>query len=155
MARKALAVAENVSDLEPDCEFIEEAAMLHDIGMLRTQTPSLGCAGKYPYLFHGILGREMLEEQGLFRHAMVCERHVGVGIGIAEIREYALGLPERDMVPVTLEEQIICYADKFFSKNAVKSGREKTVDEIVFGLAPYGKDKVKRFLDWGEMFNPI
>ena len=152
VARKAVEVAGNVPHLKPDLAFIEEAAMLHDIGMLRTNTPALGCVGQYPYVFHGILGRELLEERGLSRHAMVCERHVGVGIGIAEIRKYKLGLPERDMLPVTLEEQIICYADKFFSKSAAGTEREKTVDEIISNLAPYGEDKVKRFVAWSELF---
>ncbi len=153
VARKAAEVAGNVPDLQPDLAFIQEAAMLHDIGMLRTNTPTLGCTGRYPYLFHGILGRALLEERGLARHALVCARHVGVGIGIADIRKYNLGLPERDMAPVTLEEQIICYADKFFSKSAIRSGREKTVDEIICELATYGEDKVKRFMAWTELFD--
>jgi len=47
---------------------------------------------------------------------------------------------------VTLEEQIICYADKFFSKNGGGASREKSVAEIVASLRPYGADKVERFM---------
>jgi uncharacterized protein len=56
------------------------------------------------------------------------------------------------MVPVSIEEQIICYADKFFSKNGRGEDREKTVDEILHILKRYGEDKVQRFQAWVEMF---
>ncbi|MEZ4602993.1 MAG: hypothetical protein R2861_06175 [Desulfobacterales bacterium] len=37
-------------------------------------------------------------------------------MSVDEIQTHHLPLPLRSMVPVTLEEEIICYADKFFSK---------------------------------------
>jgi hypothetical protein len=47
-----------------------------------------------------------------------------------------LPLPARDMFPLSVEERLICYADKFFSKT--DNGRhEKTIDEITAGLARY------------------
>jgi uncharacterized protein len=78
---------------------------------------------------------------------MVCERHVGVGITVAEIKRRRLPLPERDMRPVSIEEQIICFADKFFSKTQVRSG-EKSVTEIKRGLARYGPEQVAQFESW-------
>ncbi|MFZ0131897.1 MAG: HD domain-containing protein [Desulfobacterales bacterium] len=152
VARKALAAAENVTDREPDLVFIRQAALLHDIGMLHTDTPQLGCYGSHPYVCHGILGRVLLEAEGLKQHALVCERHVGVGITPADIRRQHLPLPLRDMRPVSIEEQIICYADKFFSKNGTGKDKEKSVPEILQKLAPYGQDKVTRFMQWVEMF---
>ena len=68
-----------------DLEFVEEAAMLHDIGMCRTDAPGIHCHGTEPYIRHGILGRQMLDAIGLFRHGRVCERHTGAGITAAEI----------------------------------------------------------------------
>jgi uncharacterized protein len=58
------------------------------------------------------------------------------------------------MVPISIEEQIICYADKLFSKNGNGSLRapEKTVAEINCSLRKYGKDKVNRFQNWVGMF---
>ncbi len=56
------------------------------------------------------------------------------------------------MRPVTVEEQIICYADKFFSKNGSDTPREKSVAEIVSGLKVYGADKVERFMGWVALF---
>ena len=56
------------------------------------------------------------------------------------------------MLPLSIEEQIICYADKFFSKNGNGSSREKSVAEIVEDLGPYGAEKVERFMSWVELF---
>ena len=152
VAAKALAAAEAVPHRQPDRFFINEACLLHDIGIFLTRSPSLGCHGVHPYVRHGLLGRQLLEAEGLDRHALVCERHVGVGISKADIRIQGLELPERDMLPVTLEEEIICYADKFFSKSRQGNGREKPLPEILNTLSKYGTGKVECFLSWHRRF---
>jgi uncharacterized protein len=154
VALKALGAARNVVHLGPDLEFIQNAAMLHDIGILYTDSPAFGCKGKYPYMCHGFLGRELLDSLGLPEYGLVSERHVGVGISIDDIRLHKLPLPDRDMLPVSIEEQIICYADKFFSKNGngPKPKGEKSIEQIIAGLQPYGPDKVNRFVTWVEQF---
>ena len=93
VARKARAAAEKVSHLKPDLEYIENAAMLHDIGIMETDTPQLGCRGKHPYICHGILGRKMLEKCGVPNFGPICERHVGVGISADDVRRHNLPLP--------------------------------------------------------------
>lgn len=153
VARKAQHAAEKVAPLKPDTVFIEQAAMLHDIGIFLTRAPELGCNGDKPYICHGYLGRELLERKGLLDHALVCERHVGTGISAAEIRRADLPLPHRDMLPVTLEEEIICYADKFFSKSPDGTGKEKPVSKILLGLSAYGEDKAEKFLAWHKKFS--
>ena len=152
VAKKARAVAKKVSKLKPDLEFIETAAMLHDIGIFLTRTPQFGCFGKHPYICHGILGSELLKEKGHTELALVCERHVGVGISIEDIQRQKLPLPKRDMIPISIEEQIICYADKFFSKNGNGRPAEKPIAEIIDNLSRYGPDKVARFESWALMF---
>ena len=153
VARKAIEAAEQVSHLKPDIDFIENAAMLHDIGILETDSPGLGCRGKHPYICHGILGRELLEKAGVSEYGLICERHVGVGISATDVRQFNLPLPTRDMLPVTIEEQIICYADKFFSKNGNGTkAEEKSVEQIMRSLKRYGTDKAQRFQSWVEMF---
>ncbi len=154
VARKSLEVARAVLHLKPDLDFINEAAMLHDIGIIKVHAPDIGCTGDAPYLLHGILGREMLEAEGLERHALVCERHVGTGITAQEIRENRLPLPERDMVPLSIEEKIVAYADKFFSKNPRFLDREKTVSDVVNNLKKHGQRQVDTFLSWVELFEP-
>ena len=154
VAQKALKAAAKVSHLGPDLDFIEKAAMLHDIGIFLTDTPQLGCQGVHPYIRHGVLGYDLLIGAGRSRLARVCERHVGVGISAADVLRFNLPLPERDMVPITIEEQIVCYADKFFSKNGngTLKTQKKNIDQIMRNLQKYGKDKLDRFHNWVEMF---
>ncbi len=153
VSEKALRVAENLDLPFPARDFIREAAMLHDIGMIHTDVPRLGCHGNHPYIAHGILGRLMLEKIGLPRHAMVCERHIGVGISAEDVVGQKLPVPVRDMLPKSPEEKIVCYADKFFSKNG--RAREKTPDEIVRGLERFGLEKADIFLSWLKEFEGI
>ncbi|MFO8084266.1 MAG: HD domain-containing protein [Desulfobacterales bacterium] len=151
VAKKALSIADRLGHREADRDFIYESAMLHDIGIVQTHVPGLGCCGNYPYIAHGILGRSILEKLSLFHHALVCERHVGVGLTIKDIQDQKLPLPPRDMVPESIEEQIVCYADKFFSKSFFQT-KEKTPTEILESLARYGKDKTDKFLSWMDEF---
>jgi uncharacterized protein len=147
---KALAIARGFADAKPDLKLIAEAAMLHDIGIIKTSAGRIGCHGTLPYICHGVEGRKMVERHGLPLHALVCERHVGVGITIKDIETRQLPLPLRDMVPVTLEETIICYADKYYSKtNGI---REKSVEAVIAQLTPYGPGKVRRFEQWRRCF---
>jgi uncharacterized protein len=152
VADKARAATVTVSALKPNLEFIETAAMLHDIGIFLTRTPQFGCFGKHPYICHGILGSELLKEKGHSELALVCERHVGVGISIEDIQRQNLPLPNRDMIPISIEEQIICYADKFFSKNGNGRPVEKSIAEIIDNLSRYGPDKAQRFESWVKKF---
>jgi uncharacterized protein len=152
VTRKALEIAEKVPHLEPNLDFIAEAAMLHDIGICMTDAKIPGCNGHHPYLMHGTLGRKILDEKGLPDHALVCERHVGVGISAEEIVAHALPLPVRDMRPVSIEEQIICFADKFFSKNSNGGNREKSIEEILKEIEAYGPLQVDRFRKWLKIF---
>ncbi|MGD2187478.1 MAG: HDIG domain-containing protein [Desulfobacterales bacterium] len=152
VAQKALAAAERVPEMKPDLDFIETAAMLHDIGIFLTNSPGFGCYGKQPYICHGILGGELLKERGHAELALVCERHVGVGISIEDIQRLHLPLPNRDLIPVSIEEQIICYADNFFSKNGNGRPTEKYIAEIIDELSRYGPQKVQRFKSWVQKF---
>ena len=152
VAQKALEVAEQLNNLNPDRVFIEEAALLHDIGMFWTNAPDIGCYGDKPYICHGYLGRELLEKEGLPAHALVCERHVVVGISIADIDRHRLPIPRRDMLPLTLEEKIICFADKFFSKKGDALAEEKQLEEVKRSIARYGADKLEMFDDMLRSF---
>lgn len=152
VTQKALEIAEKVKYLRPNQMFILEAAMLHDIGIFKTKTPQLDCYGDKPYLCHGIIGREILENEGFFKHALVCERHIGVGITAEDVEKGNLPLPKRDMKPTTIEEEIICYADLFFSKNPSHINEELTIDEIKLNLSEYGDDKVEKFENWVKKF---
>ena len=61
-----------------------------------------------------------------------------------------LPVPHREMVPVSLEEQVVCFADKFFSKTHLD--REKSVEKALKSISKYGEEGVVRFNEWCERF---
>jgi len=150
VSTKALAIAKSYPSFQLDLEFIVEASMLHDIGMIFCNAPNIHCYGKHQYVEHGYLGAELLRKEGLDKHALVCERHTGTGISLEMIVERNLPLPHRNMQPVSLEEQVICYADKFFSKT--KLDRSHSLNHIVKHLSRYGNKSVEIFEKWHAMF---
>ena len=134
-----------------DKEFLEEAAMLHDIGIFRCNAPSIQCTGTEPYICHGYIGGQILREEGLARHAQVCERHTGTGLTKQQIENQKLPLPlDRSYEPETMEEQVICYADKFYSKSHIEL--ERTVVETAQSLEKFGPEGVRKFLKWVDLF---
>lgn len=151
VAQKSLAIAIGKC-LDVDRDFLYEAAMLHDIGVVKCDAPSIYCFGSEPYIRHGVEGRAILESEGLPRHALVCEHHTGSGITKAQIIELNLPLPHRDMLPVTLEEKLICYADKFFSKSR-KPDEEKPIEKIITQMEAHGPDSLERFMQLHNLFS--
>ena len=137
-------------ELDVDGQFLEEAAMLHDIGIFRCHAPSICCTGTEPYLRHGVIGGEMLRAAGYPRHARVCERHTGTGLTREEIERRQLPLPPQDFTPETLEEQLVCYADKFYSKS--RPDHVLTVDEAVQAIRKFGEEGAGKFMKWAERF---
>jgi uncharacterized protein len=82
----------------------------------------------------------------------VAERHTGAGISLDTILRHNLPLPHRDLVPQTLEQKIICCADKFFSKTGPARHRPRTVDEILADLTAIDPEHALRFSRWAEEF---
>lgn len=150
VADKALWIAGNHPELNLDHCFLEEAAMLHDIGVFLTDAPGIHCHGEHPYICHGYLGAELLRKEGYPLHARVCERHTGAGLSLESIREQQLPVPHKDMLPESLEEQVICFADKFFSKTHLD--KEKSVEKALKSISKYGEEGVVRFKNWCERF---
>lgn len=134
-----------------DREFVYEAAMLHDIGVFKTNAPSIFCVGAEPYMQHGLIGAEILREKGLERHALVCERHIGAGLSAKEILAQQLPLPARDFLPITLEEKLVCYADNFFSKSRIEP--VKSVDSVRAKMARFGTETLARFDEMTKLFH--
>ena len=148
----ALRIADRNPQFNVDRDLLIKAAMLHDIGMIKTNAPDLGCFGEHPYICHGYLGREILEKEGLTHVAPFCERHTGTGISKEEIIKNNLPLPLRDMMPVSIEEKILCYADKFFSKSGKSLTTPKKLKKIHRNISKYGEDKLKQFDEFIGMF---
>lgn len=150
VADLALSISNRNKHLNIDQNFVYEAAMLHDIGIFKTFAPSIYCTGNMPYICHGYLGREILESEGLPRHALVCEHHTGSGLTVTNIIEQNLPLPHRDMLPTTIEEKLICYADKFFSKSRITSA--KSIEKVREEMARFGETSLSRFNELATLF---
>ena len=101
------------SDLVLNKELILIGAMLHDIGRNRTQS-----------IRHGFESYNIIKEffppsDFIDQVATLTSRHIGGGIPKVEAKE--LGLPDIDFLPISLEEKIVCYADKMVDYKYDKS----------------------------------
>jgi len=69
-----------------------------------------------------------------------------------DIRDAGFPLPDRDMLPVSVEEKLVCYADKFYSKSENHLLTAKPVEKVLRKVAKYGEDKKQRFEEMMELF---
>lgn len=91
-----------------DSDVVLAGALLHDIGRTRIQTVG-----------HGLEGSEILQGEGVDDKVVeVVRTHVGAGISSEEARK--LGLPDLGYVPRTMEEKIVCFADKMVDSDVVR-----------------------------------
>jgi len=103
VAEKALEIAEKIDKVDLDKDLLEIGGILHDIG--RSQTHDFR---------HAIIGAKILKERGFSNSlSRICETHMLGGLDREDAKQ--IGLPEKDYIPLTLEEKIICLADKHIS----------------------------------------
>jgi len=108
MAAKIMAEEGERRGRAVDKKAVIAGALLHDIGRTRSQT-----------VRHGVEGAEILEKEGVdMKVVEIVRRHVGAGISPEEAKK--LGLPDYDYVPRTLEERIVCFADKMVDADKVR-----------------------------------
>jgi uncharacterized protein len=144
VADKALKIAHD-RNLPLDDDDIVAAAMIHDIGIYLTNAPGIDCHGDMPYMCHGCAGADLLRcEDAPEWLAHIAECHTGTGILPDEIEQLDLPLPhDRDYMPRTLLERLICYADKYFSKSGTM--QEKDLDRVRASMAKHGSATLSRF----------
>lgn len=159
VAELAVKIADRHPELSIDKTFAYEAAMLHDIGICMCDAQGIECYGSKPYICHGQMGAALLRqyaathgiaEEGMERYARVCERHTGSGLTAEEIAAQNLPLPNIDLLPETLEEKLICYADKFFSKT--RPEEFKSNERVVRSMVKFGRASMDRFTALHELF---
>jgi len=151
VAERALSVCDAMPQLGLDRELVEAGSMVHDIGIFLCDAPGIHCFGSAHYLYHGVLGARLMRSEGEEALARICERHTGTGLTAENFTRRGLEAPEGIlMIPQTLEEQLICYADKFFSKSHPE--RTRTVEQTAESLRKYGPDGVEKFWHWAKLF---
>ncbi|MGQ9781695.1 MAG: HD domain-containing protein [Nitrososphaeria archaeon] len=104
-----------------DSRAVLKGALLHDIGRARENSVK-----------HGFIGGEILKKEGYEEKVIrIVKNHVGGGISAQEAMK--LGLPNEDFIPNSLEEKIVCLADKFVEDNQIRPLEDtlKKFDEIL------------------------
>ena len=122
VADKALWIAGKHPELNLDKQFLEEAAMLHDIGIFMTDAEGICCFGSYPYICHGYLGADLMRKEGFPRHALVCERHTGAGMSLQSIIDQQLPVPHRNMFQFRWKNRLFALPTSF-SQRRIWTGK--------------------------------
>ncbi len=92
-----------------DLELVNAASLLHDIGRSSTHGVS-----------HVAESVRIARERGLPEKLVNCiGRHIASGFTSDEAR--ALGLPEGDYMPVTLEDKVVNFSDNLVSDRSIKT----------------------------------
>lgn len=151
VAKRLLRIAIARPDIRADWDFVYESAFLHDIGIFMCNAPSIECFGTHLYIEHGYLGADLLRTNNLSRHALVAERHTGTGITREQIERDHLPLPDRIYEPQTLEEQLVAYADKFYSKTRL--GQETPLEIVRKKMERFGENSLAKFDNWVARFS--
>ena len=149
---KALKIARGLGLSVEQLRFIEEAGMLHDIGIVRVKADNIYCHGKLSYVCHITEGEKILLAEGYPRHARVCATHTGVGLTKEHVIATKLPIEPRDYLPESIEEEIISYADLFFTKEPSRILLEATVDEVRRSVAHYNKSDLEKFNELHKRF---
>lgn len=161
LKEKGISVNENL---------LHQGALLHDIGVYHCYDEDFNNGpDASPYIKHGILGYEILKKEGFSESvARFTMSHTGVGLTASYIEKENFPLPKIDMIPITLEEEIICYSDKFHSKYPLfctfeqqrqKLGEYSDINPIIFDRfkAKFGipniDDLIKEYEPWHRKVN--
>jgi uncharacterized protein len=106
------------SGLGADVGLVRAGALLHDVGVYRLYDAA-GRLDHARYIWHGLLGYELLRGEGLAEAlCRFASHHTGVGITREDVLRQQLPLPPADYVAETPEEALVMYADKFHTKTA-------------------------------------
>ena len=126
-----------------DADLVRAGCLLHDIGVYRLYGDD-GSLDHANYIRHGLLGHEILEQEG-FPETLrrFCSHHTGVGVTKDDVLRQGLPLPPADYLAVTDEERLVMYADKFHSKS--RPSVFLSADEYAAHVRRFGEDKVTAF----------
>lgn len=107
VAALALQIARQLKEknYQINLPLVEVGALLHDLGRSKSHKVD-----------HSIIGAKLAQEEGLPEEVIsIIKRHVGAGITNEEAQW--LGWPKDNYIPQTLEQKVVCYADKCIDSN--------------------------------------
>jgi uncharacterized protein len=133
-----------------DIRLVRAGSLLHDIGVYRLYDEA-GKLDHANYIRHGVLGHELLLEEGFPEEiCRFASHHTGVGLTREDVLRQRLPLPPADYVAETGEETLVMYADKFHSKTTPPA--LLTASAYAASVRRFGKDKVAAFESMHKMF---
>jgi uncharacterized protein len=128
VAGLALEIAQGLKDegTDVDIGLVEIGGLLHDLGRAKTHG-----------MDHAIAGAEIAAGHGIDTAVIeIIRRHIGAGITREEAK--AMGLPDDDYAPVTMEQKIVSHADNLIKgteripfEMRIRKMKEKNVDNAV------------------------
>lgn len=136
------AIAERLMVPGVDAGLVRAGCLLHDLGVYRLY--SGGELDHASYIRHGVLGHELLADEGYPEElCRFCSCHVGVGLTSEDVRRRRLPIPVADYLPETVEERLVMYADKFHTKSSPPTFL--TADSYAARAGRFGADKIAAF----------
>jgi uncharacterized protein len=138
------------SGADLDIALVRAGSLLHDVGVYRLYDDA-GQLDHASYIRHGLLGYQLLREEGLPEEiCRFASHHTGVGLTRDDVLRQRLPLPPADYVAETGEETLVMYADKFHSKTSPPAFL--TADAYAAGVRRFGEDKVAAFKSMRTVF---
>ncbi len=126
VAEKSLEIATKVKKSKVNMNLVEIGALLHDVG--RSKTHGFN---------HALIGGKILRARGFPEElARICETHILGGLDKEDSQ--LVGLPPKNYIPFTLEEKIICLADKLLAGRRPVSLKNR----FVIWFNKYGRTKI-------------
>ena len=108
-------------------KLVDASALLHDIGRSKTHG-----------IRHALEGGKIAKKFGLPESIVkIIERHIGAGLPADDAKK--LGLPEKDYIPETLEEKIVCHADSLVDNNKKQNVEYEIERALTKGFDGYAR----------------
>lgn len=119
--------------IKADHQLIVIGSLIHDIGAYQCFDEDFNPDKKNPsYFYHGWVGERILKNLSfpadITRFTIT---HTSTGITKEDIKRENLNLDFQDYVPITIEEEIVNYADKFHTKSPEFVTYDQAVTKLV------------------------
>ena len=135
-----------------DTALLRAAALLHDVASYPFFNDQGEADGQGFYPMHGILGAKVLADEGFDpRIGEIVGTHLLLGLSKDEIvnppsRHWPL--PAHDYQPTTIEGELLCYADRFHSKDPMFNSYETLLRRFQENLPK----QAEKFETWSKRF---
>lgn len=148
----ALRIAEELEknrNIKANHELIEIGAMVHDIGYYQCFDDELNVDCTVRPILHGFKGAEILENENLSKlWQRFCLVHPATGFTKEDIEREDMPVRLDDYLPITIEEEIVTYADKFHTKYPAFDSYEDILNKI----GKFDPDRKVRFVTLSKKY---